>query len=194
MEDTLTHTHTHSTQVHAHTKLDCKMEGIFWCLTKPQMPGSVEMVLSTDKTYTIQNKQTNTHHIQNLAEAMDANWSPLFQSTDPDIIHSPSVFVCLSLSLRCSEVCKIIHSSSLQSPGSLSGTHIHIHTLGGNIFCLLFITKLRDLVAKRPNAPLVPLISISHSFHAIFFVGFASEETITAHRLFTMTALSYQQG
>lgn len=138
-------------------------------------------------------KQSQTHTtIQSMAKMMGADVAPLFQSTHPDIIHSPSVSICLSLSLRCSEVCKIIHSSSLQSFAPLSDTHTH--TLASNTFVSSFIKKLRDLVAKRPNAPLVPLISISHSFHAIFFVGFASETTITARSLSTMTVLSYQQG
>lgn len=150
--------------------------------------GFIEQIKHTHKQ-----RQTHTT-IQSMAKMMGADVAPLFQSTHPDIIHSPSVSICLSLSLRCSEVCKIIHSSSLQSFAPLSDTHTHTHTLASNTFVSSFIKKLRDLVAKRPNAPLVPLISISHSFHAIFFVGFASETTITARSLSTMTVLSYQQG
>lgn len=85
--------------------------------------------------------QANTHRIQSLAEAMAANRSPLFQSIDPDIIHSPSVSVCLSPSLRCSEVCNIIHSSSLQSSPLPSNTHTHSH-FSGQHFCLHFYHKI----------------------------------------------------
>lgn len=83
--------------------------------------------LHLGKWFSQQIKHTHTHkdHIQSSAEAMGANVNPLFQRVDPDIIHSPSV--CVSLSLRCPEVYKIIHSSYLQSLRCV--THTRTHTL-----------------------------------------------------------------
>lgn len=110
---------------HACTQILSRMEETSWCLSRPQMPTSGgNGFTSGDKM------DTYTHHIQSPAEAMGASVGPLFQSVHPDIIHSPPS-VCLSLSLRCSEVCKIIHSSSLQSLSYLSDTHAHTQARNG---------------------------------------------------------------
>lgn len=158
------------------------------------MPASWEMVFSTDKTHTYTQRQTHT-----TFRPQQRRWVPMWVLCSRacfliSFILPLSLSVCLSLSLRRSEVCKIIHSSSLQNLRSLSDTHTHMCSSRQQFCPLFYQKKLRDLVAKRPNASLVFLISISHSFHAIYFVGFAREATITPHCLFTMAALSYQQG
>ncbi len=73
--------------------------------------------------------------------------------------------VCLSLSLRRSEVCKIIHSSSLQSLRSLSGTHAHTHTQEGKTFVPSFIKKNWGIWWL--NDPMHPL-SLSSRYHIHF--------------------------
>lgn len=149
-----------------------------------------EMVFSTDKTHTLIHKDKHAAH----SEVTAANVDPLFQSADPDIIHPP---LCLSVSRRHSDALRCVRSDihHLSRPFILYPAHTDTHTLQhATLLSPLLSKKLRDLVAKRPNAPLVSLISISHSFHAIFSVGFARGATITAHCLLSMVALSYQQG
>lgn len=91
------------------------------------MPATGEMVFSTDKKKTHTHTKTNTYYIQSPAEVMGANMNPVFQSADPDIIHSPSiclsVFLCHSDALRC--VRSYIHHLSKASVLYLANTHRH---------------------------------------------------------------------
>lgn len=128
----LPHTYT---KTHTDFRL-CRMGETSWCLSRPQMPASGEMVFSTDKTHAHTQRQTHT-----AFRAQQKRWVPMWIlcSRAPVLISFIlPLSVCLSLSLRRSEVCKIIHSSSLQSLHSLSSTH----TQAGNTFVPSFIKKI----------------------------------------------------
>lgn len=119
------------------------------------------MVFSTDKAY------THTDHIQTPAEAMGANVSPLFQSSLPDIIHSPrlclSVFLCHSDALRC--VRSYIHH--LCRTSVLYLIHIHTHAQA----CITFVPFYqKNWGIWWLNDPMHPL-SLSSRYHIHFMLS-----------------------
>ncbi len=136
------------------------MEETSWCLSRPQMPASGEMVFSTDKTHAHTQRQTHTVH----SEPSRSDGCQCESSVPERRSWYHSFSLCLSvfsLSLRRSEVCKIIHSSSLQSLHSLSDTH----TQAGNTFVPSFIKKNWGIWWL--NDPMHPL-SLSSRYHIHF--------------------------
>lgn len=124
-------------------------------------------VSSKDKMDTYTN--ANTHHIQSPAEALGANVSPLFQSVDPDIIHSPlclSVFLCHSDALRC--VRSYIHHLSR----ALVIYPTHTHSSRQHFCPLLYEKKKKNWGIWWLNDP-IHLLYPSSRYHIHFMLSFS---------------------